>query len=198
MIKKISDSHPNVHIENEQIKRVYECKTLGVTIDQHLSWKSNTESICKNICSGISAIRRVKPHVNKETLISVYNALFRPYFDYCCEVWDIFGETQSQRLQKLQNRAARIILDMTNDVNHTIALRALGWEPLKIERKKAKGKMMYKILNNLGPQSLTKLFSNKSDKTEYHLQNISSSLCLPKPRTDNVKNSFMYDSFIYS
>ena len=57
MIKKISDSHPNVHIENEQIKRVYECKTLGVTIDQHLSWKSNTESFCKKICSGISAIR---------------------------------------------------------------------------------------------------------------------------------------------
>ena len=57
----------------------------------------------------------------------------------------------------------------------------------------AKGKMMYKILNNMGPQSLTKLFSNKSDKTEYHLRNISSSLCLPKPRTDHMKNSFIYD-----
>ena len=109
MIKKISDSHPNVHIEKEQIKRVYDSKTLGVTIDQHLSWKSNTENICKKICSGISVIRRVKPHVNKETLISVYNALGRPYFDYCCEVWDIFGETQSQRLQKLQkNRCSHL------------------------------------------------------------------------------------------
>ena len=193
MIKKISDSHPNVHIEKEQINRVYDCKTLGITIDQHLSWKSNAENICKKLCSGIFAIRRVKPHVNKKTLISVYNTLVRPYFDYCCEVWDIFSETQSQRLQKLQNRAARIILNMTNDVNHTVALRALGWEPLKIERKKAKGKMMYKILNSMGPQSLTKLFSNKRDKTEYHLRNISSSLCLPKPRTDNMKNSFMYD-----
>ena len=126
MIKKISDPHPNVHIENEKIKQVYECKTLGVTIDQR-SWKSNTEHICKKICGGISAIRRVKPHVNKETLISIYNALVRPYFDYCCEVWDVFSETQSQQLQKLQNRAARIILNMTNDINHTVGLRALGW-----------------------------------------------------------------------
>ena len=154
MIKKISDPHPNVHIENEQIKQVYECKTLGVRIDLHLSWKSNTENICTKICGGMSAIRRVKLHVNKETLISIYNALVRP----CCEVWDVFGETQSQQLQKLKNRAARIILNLTDDVNHTIALRALGWEPLKIERKKAKGKMMYKILNDMGPQSLTKLF----------------------------------------
>ena len=55
MIKNISVSHPNVLIENKQIKQVNECKTLGVTIDKHLSWKSNTEKICKkcnsrNLC----------------------------------------------------------------------------------------------------------------------------------------------------
>ena len=38
MIKKISDSHPNIFIENKQIKQVFECKSLGVTVDQHLSW----------------------------------------------------------------------------------------------------------------------------------------------------------------
>ena len=40
MIKSIYDFHPNVLIEDKQIKQVYECKTLGVTVDQHLSWKS--------------------------------------------------------------------------------------------------------------------------------------------------------------
>ena len=29
---------------------------------------------------------------------------------------NVFGETQSKRLQKLQNRAARIILNASNDV----------------------------------------------------------------------------------
>ena len=102
----------------------------------------------KKITAGISAVRRVKPFVDKYTLISIYNAIVRPYFDYCCEVWDGFGESQSKRPQKLQNRAARIFLNMSNDVNHSIALRALGWEPLKTERKKAKAKMMYKVLNH--------------------------------------------------
>ena len=36
MIKSISNSHPNVFIENKQIKQVYECKTLGVQIDQQI------------------------------------------------------------------------------------------------------------------------------------------------------------------
>jgi hypothetical protein len=73
-------------------------------------------------------------------------------------VWDV-GETQSKQLQKLQNRTARIILNMSNDVNHSTALRAMGWEQLKTERKKAKAKMMHKVLNKMGPKSFTNLFS---------------------------------------
>ena len=138
MIKNISDSCPNVYIENIQIKQVHECKTLGVTIDQHLSWKSNTENICKKVTEGISAIRRIKPFVDQDTLILIYNTIVRPYFDYCCEVWDVFGETQSKRLQKLQNRAARIILNISNDVDYTIALRTLGPSHSKQKGRKLK------------------------------------------------------------
>ena len=53
--------------------------------------------------------------------------------------------------------------------------------------------MMYKTLNNIGPESLTKLFHCKNETTKYNLRNISGSLCLPQPRTNSMKNSFMYD-----
>ena len=102
------------------------CGHSSVKIDQHLSWKGNTDEIRKKASEGISAVRRIKPFVDQETLILIYNAIVRPYFDYCCEVWDVFSETQSKRLQKLQNRAARIILNVNKDVEHTIALRTLG------------------------------------------------------------------------
>ena len=114
---------------------------------------------------------------------------------YCSEVWDVFGVAQSKRLQKLQNRAARIILNVSNDVEHNIALHALGWEPLHMERKKSKSKNYVQAVkqNTVGPKSLTNLFSYKSEKTNYHLRDISSSLYLPKPRTNTMKNSFKYD-----
>ena len=60
MVKNISNFQPNVVIENKRIKQVHECKTLGVTVDQHLSWKSNTDIICGKITSGISGLRRLK------------------------------------------------------------------------------------------------------------------------------------------
>ena len=106
---------------------------------------------------------------------------------------DVFGETQSKRLQKRQNRAAQIIMSMSNNIDHTIALQALGWEPLQSIREKAKAKLMYKILNKMGPESLTNLFTYKSGMTNYKLRDISSGLYLPQPRTNNMKNSFMYN-----
>ena len=110
----------------------------------------------------------------------------------------MFGEIQSKRLQKLQNRAAQIISSMSSDVDHSVAVHVLGWEPLDITRKKAKARMIYKTLNNIGPESLTKLFHCKNETTKYNLVafvsgDISGSLCLPQPRTNSMKNSFMYD-----
>ena len=136
MIKCISDSHLSIKIDNKPIKQIHECKSLGVIIDQHLSWNSNTDNICKQITAGISALRRLKDFADKQTLLSVYNALVYPYFKYCCEVWDVFGETQSKRLQKLQNRAARIITNLSNDVDHSIALREICWKPIKADMNK--------------------------------------------------------------
>jgi hypothetical protein len=53
---------------------------------------------------------------------------------------------------------------------------------------------MYKLLNKMGPKSLTNLFTYKEEVTDYKLRNISSSLCLPQPPpTNNMKNSFMND-----
>ena len=65
-----------------------------MSVTTNLFWESNTENICKKITSGISALRRLKEFADKQTLLSMYNDIVRPYFDYCCEVWDVFGEAQ--------------------------------------------------------------------------------------------------------
>ena len=85
---------------------------------------------------------------------------------------------------------------MNNDVDYTIALNSLGWETLQVQRKKAKAKLMFKLLNNLGPKSLTKLFTKKCEVTKYDLRNSSISLHLPQPRTNKMKKSFMYDGAV--
>ena len=145
MLNKTKDTEVNIKIDNRNIKQVFECKTLGVNVDQHLSWKNNTEKLCKKPSSGIGAIRRLREYLDKDSLLSVYNALVQPYFNYCCEIWDVFGTTQSNRLQKLHNRAARIITRSSNEVNQKNVLDKLGWQTLDEQRQKAKAKLMFKV-----------------------------------------------------
>ena len=83
MLKHISNSHPNVFIENKPIKQVYEGKIVG--------GKSSIENICKKITAGISAIRPGQLFVDQDILILIYSAIVRRYFDsavkYMEDIW---------------------------------------------------------------------------------------------------------------
>ena len=124
----------------------------------------------------------MRDFVDKDTLLSVYFALVQPHFDYCWKVWDVLGLCQAKRLQKLHNRSAKVIMNMSNEVSHVVALSSLGWETLQAQRKKSKEKLMFKILNKLGPQILNDLFTNKLDVTSYNLRESIFSLQLPQSR----------------
>ena len=107
----------------------------GVYIDEFLSWNKHIEVISKKISSGIRAVRKLKPHVDHNTLICAYNALVLPHFDYCCEFWDIINLTLCNRLQKLQNRAPRIIVGRKNKHGQSeLALAELNWKTLSERR----------------------------------------------------------------
>ena len=48
-----------IRIDDQVIKRVDHTKSLGLTIDAHLSWGKHVEEICKKTSSAISALIRV-------------------------------------------------------------------------------------------------------------------------------------------
>ena len=67
----------------------------------HKSFKRNrNDATNKAVCS-------------KSTLVKIYNAIVLSHFDYCSLVWDNCCDYLKNRLQKLQNRAARIITGKT-------------------------------------------------------------------------------------
>ena len=166
---------------------------LGVEIDEHLNWEKHIECIASKVSSGIGALKKLKEFVNRDTLVLVYNALIQPHFDYCCEVWDELGKGLSERLQNLQNRAARLIMNFKNEHGQSILARtALGWTSLEERRSLMKAKLMYKTVNQLVPQRLCIIFQFSNNVTSYNLRGSSNGLFIPKPRTEFLKKSFSY------
>ena len=145
---------PLNNIDQQPVKRVKQSKVLGVQIDEHLDWSKHIEFIASKVSSGNSAIKKAKEFVDRNTLVLIYNALVQPHFDYCCEVWDVLGKTLSDRLQKLQNRATRIIMNFKNESGQSLLSRnSLGWTNLEERRAQIKAKLMYKSIKNLAPEN---------------------------------------------
>ena len=149
----------NIEIEGKSIKKVKEAKSLGLLIDEHLAWTKHIDEKSKKISSAIGALKRIRPFISESTALQIYQALILPHFDCCSSVWDELNATLSDKLQKLQNRAARIITRSSYDTSASFILNRLHWDKLSIRRKNLKATLMFKTIKWLSPTYLQNLFS---------------------------------------
>jgi hypothetical protein len=98
----------------------------------------------------------------------------------------------ANKLQKLQNRAARVLTSSNYDTNAEYLIEKLSWKNLESQRKIAKAIMVYKSLNGFVPDYLSEMFVDRSSVTNYTLRDTSRKLALSQPRTNYLKNSFSY------
>ena len=187
----LSDN-PSLTINNFPIEQVSSTKSLGVSIDENLSWNTHIETVCKKISSALGLIKRIRDFVPFYFLLNIFNGLVKPQFDYCSLVRNCCSTGLAEKLQKLQNRAARILLSAPYDSSATDLFRRLHWKNLRNQRLSAKAIMMFKILNGQTPDYLSNKFIFRNDTTSYRLRNSEIRLALPQPRTDYVRKSFSY------
>ena len=82
-----------------------------------ISWKAYFEThivYVKRLVLG--ALRRFKLFVPLYNLGNLYNSHAQPYFDYCYLLWDTCGKQLKDKLQKIQNRAGRVITGSSYDI----------------------------------------------------------------------------------
>lgn len=187
------DNHEiRIQIDNTPLERVKHTKALGVILHENLSWEKHVDSVRKKVAAGIGLLRRIRDFTSFDILIKIYKALIEPHFDYACTVWDDLDATLALKLQRLQNRAARIITRSDYEVRSADILKNLGWETLQNRRFDFKKRLMIKVVKGEAPQYLIDLFKTRIHETSLVLRNSENKLNLQKPRTDCFKGSFSY------
>ena len=134
--------------------------------------------------------------INTGIFLTNGNFLVQPYFDYCCVVWDNCSKTLADKLQKLQNRAARILNFSSYDVDVDVVLASIDWKKFETQRKIQKAVMVHKSLHGLAPDYLRSMFVNRSIVANYSLRDTEGKLAIPKPCTDYLRNSFSFSGAV--
>jgi len=182
----------NIKADDVPLERKTEYKSLGLLIDQNLTWTSHILLISKKITTGLAILKRLGSILPLETRLCMYRALILPYFDYCSSIWDSTSKGMSDKLQRLQNRSARIIKQKNYETRSKVLLDELGWEKLEYRRTRKLAIIMYKIYTDLSPSYLKDIFTSTTDIHSYNLRNSSSNLHIPRPKSKAGKCTFHY------
>ena len=130
-ILKSTDQNLELSIHGKELDIVQKTKCLGVQIDCSLDTKEEIKAVSAKVSRAIGFSKHAKKFLPRETLENLYTGIVEQHFQYCCSVWGCCGSREISQLQKLQNRAARIVTNSSFDTPSRPLIEGLGWRTIE-------------------------------------------------------------------
>ena len=172
--------------DGQEVRRVKIAKYLGMMADD-----KHVDHIFSKITRNISILKRIRRFILQESL---YHTLIEPYFRYCSIVWGQCGETQKDKLQILQHKAAQIIAKLQyNEANHTDLLTKFAWLSVRNLIKLDTAVFVYKEINNLHSEQSDSPFQMLDCLYSYNTRSVSNiNLFIPMGKTQNFQKTMSF------
>ena len=152
-----------------------------------------SKAVSAKVSRAIGFLKHAKKFLSMATLENLYTGIVEPHFRYCCSVWGCCGSTEIKQLQKLQNRAARIVTNSSFDTPSSRPLiERFGWKTIEQLISYESKTMVLKSLNELAPQYLSSLFKRNSQCSTRCLRNTETDLRVPKKTSANGQKCFSF------
>ena len=146
-----------IKIGDHSLKPATSARNLGVIFDSGMEMKHQVSAICKNAFFQIRNISKIRKFLTEDATKSLIQSLVMSRLDYGNSLLYGLPITQIERLQRVQNTAARLIKRLPRSCHITPVLRNLHWLPVprRIEYKILLH--VYKAVNGMAPDYLSDL-----------------------------------------
>ena len=158
---------------------------LGVVLERRLSWNEHVSHLISKAAKKVGVLGRIRQNITTNTANTVYKSLISPFLEYCDTVWTCCGKVNASSLEKLQRRAARIIVKSSNSEQ---AMSSLAFETLADRRDKHILKFVKKCIEGKAPQFFSNYFKSNHD--------ISKRITRQKHHLHILKKSFKYQGCV--
>ena len=135
----------------------YPPKNLGVYFDRNLSMDNHIKKLSKAISFSLFSLGKIRKYLDQPTCAFLISGLTCTRLDYCNSLLYGANETSLQKLQLLQNRAARILTFTPKYAHISNVLESLHWLPVTYRIEYKILLLCYKALNDLAPGYLKDL-----------------------------------------
>ena len=99
----------HLKIRANEVDIVNKTEYLSVHVNNRLGRKEHTKAVSTKVSRAIGFIKRAKQIHPLASLKTLYSSITEPFYRCYCSVWGCCGTADIDQLQKLQNRAVRIV-----------------------------------------------------------------------------------------
>ena len=124
-------------------------------------------------------LRYTKQYLPISTVKTMCKSLVEPYFRYCCPICGNAGVTVIENLQKLQNRAAKLVTNSPFDATALPIIRPLQWPTVRELIDFEFQKIVFRSLKGDAPSYINDMFTRVNSSIARSLSNAEVNLRLP-------------------
>ena len=150
-----------IAIDGKALNRVSEYKYLGVVLDASLTWNAHVDYLISKVRKRLAMLGRIRKNINMYTAGTVYTSFVLLILDYCDTVWSCCGSVNTDKLEKLQRRAARIVMRLGS--SESAKFLRLVYVTLGKRRESHVRNLVKKCLSNHCPQFFMHYFNYNRD-----------------------------------
>lgn len=157
----------NICINNTVIEKVEHFNFLGITLDQHITWKKHTSNVNIKISRVVGLLRKLQHFFPQRILLTIYNSLIHPHLLYGLIVWGY----HHTKVEVLQKRAVRVLAHQPYISHTTPIFKDLQILKIKDLHTIQLYKLYYKIHNNALPHYFRDFTLHTEYNDNYNLRN---------------------------
>ena len=154
-------------------------KLLGIDIDSKLTFKGHVNKLCKKANQKLHALARVSNYMNEAKLRTIMKAFVTSQFGYCPLVWMFHDRKNNNRINKIQERALKLIYK-EDASSFTDLLKRDSSVTIHERNLQVLATEIYKVENNIGPVMMNAILAKR--EIPYNLR------AARRYKTNNVKS----------
>ena len=168
-----SVTFPDITVCNTVITPADSVRCLGIHLDQYLTLDRQISTLSKTCFFQLRQLRTISKHLDRSTLHSLLQAFVSTRLDYCNSLYFGLSASRLDKLQRIQNSAARLSSHTSKFDHITPILQDLHWLPVskRIEFKVAV--LTYKSLHHLAPDYIIDFCSVSGYNYTHTLRSVS-------------------------
>jgi len=163
---------------------------IGALLDSKMTMEQHVNSVCRSCYAQLRQIGHIRQYLNICATKSLVNALVTSRIDYCNSLLNGVPKVILNKLQHVQNTAARLITRTSRRSHITPILKELHWLPIQQRIQYKLLVLTFKALHDEAPAYIKNLLQVYKPNRNLRSQN-TTALVVPKTRKVCGDRSFV-------